>query len=47
VIGSIVGIALWALRGRNAAFPFGPFLAFGSLIVVLTSANLLTTVLSA
>ena len=29
VIGSVVGIALWAIRGRNAAIPFGPFLAFG------------------
>ena len=31
VIGSVVGIALWAIRGRNAAIPFGPFLAFGAL----------------
>jgi leader peptidase (prepilin peptidase)/N-methyltransferase len=47
VIGSVVGIALWAIRGRNAAFPFGPFLAFGSLLVILTSANILTTGLTA
>ncbi len=47
VIGSIAGIALWAIRGRNAAIPFGPFLAFGSLVVVLTSANIVTSALNA
>jgi len=46
VIGSIAGIALWAIRGRNAAIPFGPFLAFGALLVVLTSANIVTTTLN-
>ena len=46
VIGSIAGVALWAVRGRNAAIPFGPFLAFGSLVVVLTSANIVSTALN-
>jgi leader peptidase (prepilin peptidase)/N-methyltransferase len=46
VIGSIAGIALWAIRGRNAAIPFGPFLAVGALVVILTSANIVTTPLT-
>jgi len=46
VIGSVAGIALWAIRGRNAAIPFGPFLAFGALVVVLTSANIVGTALN-
>jgi leader peptidase (prepilin peptidase)/N-methyltransferase len=47
VIGSVAGLALWAIRGRNSAIPFGPFLAFGSLLVILTSANIVTTALNA
>jgi leader peptidase (prepilin peptidase)/N-methyltransferase len=46
VIGSVAGIALWAIRGLNAAIPFGPFLAFGALVVVLTSANIVGTALN-
>ena len=46
VIGSIAGIALWAIRGKNAAIPFGPFLAFGALLVVLTSAEIVSTTLN-
>jgi leader peptidase (prepilin peptidase)/N-methyltransferase len=46
VLGSIIGIALWAARGRNAAIPFGPFLALGALIVILTSTNIVAVTLS-
>ena len=47
VIGSVAGLALWAIRGRNAAIPFGPSWPSGPLVVLLTSANIVTTALNA
>lgn len=36
-VGTIGGIALLVVRGRNQSFPFGPFLALGALVVVCAS----------
>lgn len=41
VLGSIVGLAVIAVRGRRAHFPFGPSLCLGALGVVVFSASLL------
>lgn len=38
--GSIAGIILLVIRRRNVPFPFGPFLAFGTIATVLFSASL-------
>ncbi len=38
--GSIAGILLLVIRRRNVPFPFGPFLAFGTIATVLFSASL-------
>ena len=46
VVGSFVGIGLLAARRRNAAIPFGPFLAFGTITVVLLAPHLISTPLS-
>ena len=35
--GALGGIALLVVRGRNQPFPFGPFLAVGTLVTVLAS----------
>jgi prepilin signal peptidase PulO-like enzyme (type II secretory pathway) len=35
--GTLGGIALLVFRGRNQPFPFGPFLAMGTLATVLLS----------
>ena len=40
VSGSVAGVVLLATRGRNAAIPFGPFLAFGTAVVVLLAPHL-------
>ena len=42
----IVGIALLVRRRKNRAIPFGPFLAFGCLTVILLSRGLTTVTLS-
>ena len=39
--GSIAGIVLLVIRRRNVPFPFGPFLAFGTIATVLFSASLI------
>jgi leader peptidase (prepilin peptidase)/N-methyltransferase len=36
-IGTVGGVALLVVRGRNQPFPFGPFLAMGTLVTVLVS----------
>lgn len=35
--GSLGGVLLWIVRRGNQPFPFGPFLAFGTLVTVLLS----------
>jgi len=35
--GTVGGLALLVIRGRNQPFPFGPFLAVGTLVTVLVS----------
>jgi len=46
VTGSVVGIALLVQRRKNRAIPFGPFLAFGCITVILLSRGLTTVTLS-
>jgi leader peptidase (prepilin peptidase)/N-methyltransferase len=46
VVGSVVGIGLLAARRRNAAIPFGPFLALGTITVVLLAPHLVAATLS-
>ena len=36
-IGSVAGVVLWVVRRGNAPFPFGPFLALGTVATVLSS----------
>ena len=36
-VGTVGGVALMVVRGRNQSFPFGPFLAVGTLLTVLLS----------
>ncbi len=38
--GTVGGLALLVIRGRNQPFPFGPFLAVGTLVTVLVSRSL-------
>lgn len=40
ISGSIAGVVLLVIRRRNVPFPFGPFLAFGTIAIVLFSAPL-------
>jgi leader peptidase (prepilin peptidase)/N-methyltransferase len=40
ISGSIAGIVLLVIRRRNVPFPFGPFLAFGTIAIVLLSTPL-------
>jgi leader peptidase (prepilin peptidase)/N-methyltransferase len=40
-IGTVGGVALLVVRGRNQPFPFGPFLAMGTLVTVLVSRALI------
>lgn len=35
--GTVGGLGLLVIRGRNQPFPFGPFLAFGALVAVVAS----------
>jgi leader peptidase (prepilin peptidase)/N-methyltransferase len=39
-VGTLGGIALLVVRGRNQPFPFGPFLAMGTFVTVLASSAL-------
>ncbi len=49
VVASLVGLSLMAVQGlkRRTPIPFGPYLAFGALFVVLLSPHLITLKLSA
>jgi leader peptidase (prepilin peptidase)/N-methyltransferase len=47
VAGSMVGIAMLVSRRRSTPIPFGPFLAFGALTVVLIGQNLVSITLAA
>jgi leader peptidase (prepilin peptidase)/N-methyltransferase len=38
VVGSLAGLVLMVVRGRDRPFPFGPALALGGLVVVLGTA---------
>ena len=40
-IGSVAGVVLWIVRRGNRPFPFGPFLALGTVLTVLLSRSLL------
>jgi leader peptidase (prepilin peptidase)/N-methyltransferase len=40
-LGSVIGIAILVVRGRSAAYPFGPFLAVGAAAVMLLAPDLL------
>ena len=42
VAGSIIGIVLLAVRRRSKQIPFGPFLALGTVAVVMLSSGLVT-----
>lgn len=42
VVGSAVGLAVFAFRRRSRPYPFGPFLIFGAVVVILASPQLLT-----
>ena len=41
LLGSVVGVALFISRKRSKAYPFGPFIAFGTVVVVLLSNGIL------
>jgi leader peptidase (prepilin peptidase)/N-methyltransferase len=43
VIGSAVGVVLFAFRGRSKAYPFGPFLIGGAIVVIAFSSELVTS----
>lgn len=42
VIGSVVGIGVFAFRRKSKPYPFGPFLILGAVVVILASPQLLT-----
>lgn len=42
-VGTVAGLVLLAVRGRNRAFPFGPFLAIGTVLTVMLSTRLLSS----
>jgi len=42
VAGSLIGIALLAVRRRSKQIPFGPFLALGTVVAVLLSSGLVS-----
>jgi leader peptidase (prepilin peptidase)/N-methyltransferase len=41
VIGLVVGVAILAVRRESRAFPFGPWLALGTFVVILAAAPIL------
>jgi leader peptidase (prepilin peptidase) / N-methyltransferase len=49
VLGSIIGISLLTIQGasRRAPIPFGPYLALGTIVVVLLTPHLVTATLNA
>lgn len=42
VIGMVVGVAILAVRKESRPFPFGPWLALGTIVVILFSAQILS-----
>lgn len=40
LVGSLVGLVVFAFRRKSRAIPFGPFLAFGTVVVIIFSENL-------
>ena len=48
IVASVVGISLIAIQGMNrrTPIPFGPYLAFGTMVVVLLTPHLVTLTLS-
>ncbi len=44
VVGSAAGIVVFAFRRGSKPYPFGPFLLFGAVVVILASPQLLTSV---
>jgi len=42
-VGTVAGLALYVIRRRNEPFPFGPFLAIGTVATVLLSQVLVAT----
>jgi len=41
IVGSGVGVVLFAFRGRSRHYPFGPFLVAGAVLIIFFSAQLL------
>jgi leader peptidase (prepilin peptidase)/N-methyltransferase len=41
-VGTVFGVVLLAARRRNRPFPFGPFLALGTVVAILVSTSLVT-----
>jgi leader peptidase (prepilin peptidase)/N-methyltransferase len=39
--GAVIGLGILLVRGRSSPFPFGPFLAFGSAVIMLLVPDLL------
>jgi len=42
LVGSFAGLILFAFRRRSRAIPFGPFLAFGTVVVIIFSERLVS-----
>lgn len=40
-VGTVAGLTLLVVRGRNRPFPFGPFLAIGTVLTIVLSSRLL------
>jgi leader peptidase (prepilin peptidase) / N-methyltransferase len=38
--GVVVGLVIMVIRGRSAAYPFGPFLVLGTIVVILAAPDL-------
>jgi leader peptidase (prepilin peptidase) / N-methyltransferase len=43
LVGSAAGIVVFAFRRKSKPYPFGPFLIFGAVVVILASPQLLST----
>ena len=42
LVGSLAGLVVFAFRRRSRAIPFGPFLAFGTVVVIIFSERLVS-----
>ncbi len=42
LVGSFAGLIVFAFRRRSRAIPFGPFLAFGTVVVIIFSERLVS-----